>query len=237
MSEATRRPYPERMAKKADVAPPDPDKLVRQEAGTYRTTDERFEVREAGTGWFLVDTTHANEFGQELILGPFGTLKAVRAAIPDARSAKAATTRPRARVPATVSKPKRNEAKAEPPPPPPPTWIERLSKAEAIAVRQLIGALEREGITDAEALVRRDREGLFPAIATRLIEARLEEVVKGAPSKERDRTRELVRRAAAVLSAGSTGGRGVLPGWTLVEIGPEPEPHNRRITIEGDGSA
>lgn len=227
------------MAKKAAGAPPDPDKLVRQQAGTYRTTDDRFEVREADTGWFLVDTAQANEFGQELMLGPFGTLKAIREAIPDARTKPPRATpraTPKARVPA-ASKAKAKEAPPEPAPPPPPTWIERLSKAEATAVRKLIGALERRGITDAEALVRRDRDGLFPVVATRLIEARLDELVNGAPEKERDRARQLVRRAAAVLSAGSTGRHGALPGWALVEIGAEPEPHNRRITIEGDGSA
>ena len=223
------------MAKKAAGEPPDPDRLVRQQAGTYRTTDDRFEVREADTGWFLVDTAQANEFGQELMLGPFGTLKAVREAIPNARTTKPPRATPKARAPAAKSKAK--GAPPKPAPPPPPAWIERLSKAEATDVRKLIGSLEREGVTDAETLVRRDRDGLFPVVATRLIEARLEEIVTGAPEKERDRARQLVRRAAAVLSAGSTGGRGPLPGWALVEIGPEPEPHNRRITIEGDGSA
>ena len=42
----------------------DPDKLVRQQAGTYRTTDDRFEVREADVGWFLVDSEQTNEFGR-----------------------------------------------------------------------------------------------------------------------------------------------------------------------------
>ena len=55
---------------KAD-APADPDKLVRQQAGTYRSGDERFEIREADVGWFLVDSEQTNEFGQELIQGPF----------------------------------------------------------------------------------------------------------------------------------------------------------------------
>ena len=224
------------MAKKAAGAPPDPDKLVRQHAGTYRTTDDRFEVREADTGWFLVDTAQANEFGQELMLGPFGTLKGIREAIPEARTTKAATAKPAAPKPAAKSSPRSKKTRAEPPPPPPPTWIERLSKPEAAAVRKLIGALERDGIPDAEALVRRDREGLFPVIAARLIEDRLEELVKDAAPKDRAQARQLVRRAAEVLAAGSTGGSGSLPGWALVEIGPEPEPRNRRITIEGDGS-
>jgi hypothetical protein len=223
------------MAKKGSEATADPDKLVRQQAGTYRTTDDRFEVREADTGWFLVDTTQANEFGQELMLGPFGTLKAVREAIPEARTKKAAAARPATLKTAAKPSTRSTKAKPEPPPSPPPTWIERLSKAEAAEVRKLIGALEREGIPDAEGLVRRDREGLFPVVAARLIEARLEAIVKDAPPKERDRARQLVRRAAAVLSAGRTGGAGPLPGWTLVEIGPDREPRNRRIAIGDDG--
>ncbi len=154
----------------------DPDKLVRQQAGTYRTGDDRFEVREADVGWFLVDSEQTNEFGQELIQGPFATLKAIRAALPDARAAKPAG-RPRA-APKKAAKP---ATKAEPPPPPPPTWIEQLPKADAAGVRKLIGALEREGITDAEALVRRDREGLLPAVAARLIERRLDALVDDLP--------------------------------------------------------
>lgn len=221
------------MAKKGSDATADPDKLVRQQAGTYRTTDDRFEVREADTGWFLVDTTQANEFGQELMLGPFGTLKAVREAIPEARVKKAAAARPATKS-AAKSSPRSKKTKSEPAPSPPPTWIERLSKAEAAEVRKLIGALEREGITDSEALVRRDREGLFPVVAARLIEARLEAIVEEASPKERDRARQLVRRAAAVLSTGRTGGAGPLPGWTLVEIGPDREPRNRRIAIGDD---
>jgi len=238
MSDGFRRPYPSRMPTKATGSPPDPDKLVRQQAGTYRTTDDRFEVREADTGWFLVDTTQANEFGQALMLGPFGTLKAVRAAIPDARTTKATTAKPAA-SPTAKSRSTSKKAKSAPPPsapPPPPSWIERLSKPEAAEVRKLIGALERQGIPDAEALVRRDREGLFPVVAARLIEDRLEELVKDASPKERARARQLVRRAAELLASGSTGGSGPLPGWALVEIGPEPQPRNRRITIEVDGS-
>ena len=98
--------------KKAD-ATADPDKLVRQQAGTYRSADDRFEVREADSNWFLVDTEQANEFGQELIQGPFPTLKAVREALPDARAAK----------PAPLKKPKAAAVRdSQPKAPPPPIW-------------------------------------------------------------------------------------------------------------------
>jgi hypothetical protein len=204
----------------------DPDKLVRQQAGTYRTADERFEIREADVGWFLVDSEQTNEFGQELIQGPFGTLKAVRAALPDARGSKPAGP-PRAAPKKGAKQARREEP---PPPPPPPTWIEQLSKADAAGVRKLIGALEREGITDAEALVRRDREGLLPAVAARLIERRLDGLVDNLPAAQQKAGRALVRRAVEVLSAEGSR-RDPLPGWTLVEIGPEAEPPNRRIDL------
>jgi hypothetical protein len=203
----------------------DPDKLIRQQAGTYRTGDERFEVREADLGWFLVDSAQTNEFGQELIQGPFATLKAVRAALPDARASKPAA-RPRA-VPKKAAKPAK---RAEPPPPPQPTWIEQLPKTETAGVRKLIAALEREGITDAEALVRRDREGLLPAVAARLIERRLDALADDLPDGEQKAARLLLRRAAEVLSTKGAP-RAPLPGWTLVELGPESEPPNRRIDL------
>jgi hypothetical protein len=209
---------------KAD-APADPDKLVRQQAGTYRTGDDRFEVREADVGWFLVDSAQTNEFGQELIQGPFATLKAVRAALPDARASK-----PAGRARAAPKKAAKPAGRAEPPPPPQPTWIERLPKADAAGVRKLIAALEREGIADAEALVRRDREGLLPAVAARLIERRLDALVDDLPAAQQKAARALLRRAAEVLSAQGAP-RNPLPGWTLVEIGPESEPPNRRIDL------
>ena len=204
----------------------DADKLVRQAAGTYRTADDRFEVRgSSASGWFLVDTEQANDFGQELILGPFGTLDGVREAIPSARSSKVTPIR---RTPA--GRTAKAKAKKPEPPPPPKSWIDRLPKAEAESVRRLIAALEKAGVTDAEGLVRRDREGIGPAVATRLIERRLEAIVAELPEKGRAGVRELVRRAAEVLTAEGRAD-GQLPGWTLVEVGPEPEPDNRRITI------
>ena len=213
---------------KADASA-DPDKLVRQQAGTYRTGDDRFEIREADVGWFLVDSEQTNEFGQELIQGPFPTLKAVRAALPAARTAKAVgATRAAPKKAATPSK---GVKRKEPPEPPPPSWIDQLPKAEGAGVRRLIGALEREDITDAEALVRRDRDGLLPAVATRLIERRLEALVDDLPDGEQKAGRALVRRVAELLSSEGTARRDPLPGWTLVEIDGGPEPPNRRIDL------
>lgn len=220
--------------KKKESTPPDPDKLVRQAAGTYRTADDRFEVRGGtGSGWFLVDSEQTNDFGQELIQGPFATLDAVRAAIPTSRSSKITPIRPQpATRRETKGKGSKDKAPAPPPPPPPPpSWIDKLPKQDAAEVRRLIGTLERDGVGDAESLVRRDREGVGPEIATRVIERQLAEIIDELPERGREGARELIRRAVEVLTvAGGTPNRD-LPGWMLVEVGPEPEPSNRRITI------
>jgi len=214
---------------KAD-ATADPDKLVRQQAGIYRTTDDRFEVREADAGWFLVDPRQTNEFGQELLTGPFATLRAIRDALPGARAARpTATGRPAPRTGATTGKQK----PPKPPKPlkPRPSWIDGLEKAEGAEVRRLIGALEREGIADAEALVRRDREGLLPAVAARLIEERLNALVAELPENGRDAVRGFVRQVAEVLAVQGTNLREPLPGWMLVEVGFRTEPTLRRIDL------
>jgi len=211
----------------------DPDALVRREAGAYATADGRFEVGQGDVGWFLVDTEQSNEFGQSLMHGPFATLKAVRAAIAPARSEKVTPLRRPSRK-ADASRPTTSPARREPEPEPEPepTWVDRLPPAEASHVRRLIAALERDGITDADALVRRDREGLLPAVATRLLERRLDAVVDDVPKAERDVAAALVRRIAAVLTAEGHDPAGPLPGWALVELGPEPAPPNRRIELE-----
>jgi hypothetical protein len=214
------------MPKRKADAPADPDKLLRQEAGTYHTADGRFEARETAGEWFLVDAEQSNEFGQELIRGPFATLKALRAAIPDARESTTAPKRPR-----PTAAPKQRAGKKAEPPPPPPSWIDQLPKGEAARVRLLIRALEGEGIDNPEALVRRDREGLFPTVAATLIERRLDALVEELPEKGRKPARDLVRRAAEVLADAGTGLPEPLPGWSLVEIGPEREPPNRRIVL------
>lgn len=208
-------------SKRRTDATTEPDKLIRQEAGSYRTADDRFAVREGDVGWFLVDTEQANEFGQELVHGPFGTLKAAREAISGARDRKVRSLRA----------PKARKERSEPAPAAPPSWIDELSKAEARRVRLLIGALEGEGVADAERLVRRDREGLLPAVAIALIERRLDALVEDLAGKERRAARELLGRAAAIVSSGGRSLPEPLPGWSLVEIGPDKEPPNRRIDL------
>ncbi|MEO8511582.1 MAG: hypothetical protein ABI534_10125 [Chloroflexota bacterium] len=213
--------------KKPQADAGDADKLIRQAAGSYRTADERFEVREAGIGWYLVDTTQHNEFGQELLHGPYDTLKDVRAAIPGARTSKVTPIRPPKTGRARQAKAK--STTPEPKAPPPPTWIQQLPDAEATKIRRMIRALERQGLTNAEKLVRRDREGLGPVIAEELITRRLAVLVADLPSEGRDEARVLIERITEILTAER--GREGLPGWALVEIGPEGEPPNRRITL------
>jgi hypothetical protein len=216
----------------------DPDRLVRQAAGTYRTGDDRFEVRNGGTGWFLVDTAQTNDFGQELILGPYATLASVKEAIPPARSAKVTPIRrPTAKAGGKGGSDGKGGARAtatkreKAAPPKPTSWIDRLPKADADAVRDRIAALEAAGTKGAESLVRRDREGIAPEVAATLIQARLEEIVAELPERGRAGARELLRRAAEVLTADGTTRRRGLPGWTLVELDTEGEPANRRIII------
>src|SRR5688500_490434 len=122
--------------------------------------------------------------------------------IPAARGAKPTPIRPR--QPAT------NPARKQPPPPPPPTLAVQATAAERRDVKRLITALEVEGVADAEALVRRDRDGLIPGVATALSARRLAAVVDDAPA--------VVRRVTEILASEGTRAKGSLPGWSLVEI-------------------
>ncbi len=213
----------------------DPDRLLRRQAGTYRSADDRFEVREADAGWFVVDTTLTNEFGQELIHGPFPTLKAAGASLSERRAAKKAP-KGRALKAMKPAKPRR-QAKPEPEPEPesepeaPPSWIDELPGAEAAGVRRVIAALAAEGVEDAEAVVRRDRDGLLPAVATRRVEDRLEAFIAELPAAHREAARAIARRVSEILSAEGTSSGRSLPGWALVEIGPGAHPPERRIDL------
>ena len=130
------------MAQKKAAAPPDPNRLVRVSAGRYRSEDERFEVREGGTGWFVTDAQQTNEFGQELVTGPYATLAAVREALPEARRT---TLRPlprtRTRQAAGASAPKARRAKS--PDRPKPTPEHRLVRLLRDAARDRFPAADR----------------------------------------------------------------------------------------------
>jgi hypothetical protein len=202
----------------------DPNKFARKKAGTYQTTDERFEVRQAALGWFLIDSTATDELGQELVRGPFPTLAAVREALPDARRT---TLKPLPRPKAVASR-----SKAKPKPAPvPTTWIDRLPKAEATAARRLIHALELEGLNDADALVRDARKDREPVVARRVIEGRLDAIIDDLPEDERDIAHHVMQRVLELLTKTGLTLFEPLPGWALVEMGAEPGPPNRRIVL------
>jgi hypothetical protein len=218
----------------------DPDKLVRQRAGRYRTADDRFGVEQSATGWFLVDAEQTDELGQPLMAGPFATLDAVRTALPGARKVhpitKPAGRRAKAAARERGGTAERSGGRAAgkalvTPAQPKRTWIDDLEPGQAREARALVAALEKEGIANAESLVRADRTGLLPAVGSRLIELRLEALVNERPADERKAARDLVWRAAEILAAEGMGLRPPLPRWTLVEIGSNGEPPNRRIIL------
>lgn len=128
--------------------PPDPDRLVRRAAGDLHTEDGRFEVSSAGGAgrWYVTDTERHDQLGLALVLGPFGTLEEVRAAIAGQRSSPTGddgplpepvpSDRPDGRRRARRASSTRAEPKAEPEPepehepepeapPPPPVRISR----------------------------------------------------------------------------------------------------------------
>ena len=66
--------------------PPDPNKLAREAAGSYRTGDGRFLVRQdRGGKWYVTDSEQTNELGLELVLGPFDTIAGAKSAVADQR--------------------------------------------------------------------------------------------------------------------------------------------------------
>ncbi|HSL97591.1 MAG TPA: GNAT family N-acetyltransferase [Candidatus Deferrimicrobiaceae bacterium] len=61
------------------------ERLKRERAGSYRTTDGRFAIEAAGTGWMVLDAEQTDELGLPLVRGPFETLDDARQAIRSAR--------------------------------------------------------------------------------------------------------------------------------------------------------
>ena len=205
--------------------PPGPDDLVRAAAGEYQSGDGRFTVRSSDTNWYVVDNELSNEFGQDLIHGPFGTLAKARDGISGARAVK-----PLLR---SVARPKK-QAKAgaaEKPKPaaPPVSWIDKLPANEASAARQLVRALEKEGLPDADDLVRLHSHDRAATIAKTVVERRLNTIVDDAPASQQEELRQLVRRVLAVLTSDGTTTPGGMPRWALVELNDDPAQPARKI--------
>ena len=211
----------------------------RAEAGVYRSSDDRFAIASEGPSrWFITDEAERDELGLARTVGPFATLDDARSAA-EARRDQAPEASPLAarladggtKTGAKTGR-KREPARralAEPPPPPPPppkTWLDKLAEEDrtvARRARRLIAALEDEGITDAEALVRRDLTGNQPAVATRLL---AREILAAVGTATKDET---MLDAILVALATSKAGRG-LPGWELVERdGPTGETRTIRL--------
>jgi hypothetical protein len=214
--------------KKAKKAKPEPaaDDLVRQQAGNYLSGDGRFEVRQSDSNWYVVDRQQSNEFGQELIHGPYGSMKDAKAALPGSRD-----ITPLLRSRARPTRPIKKEAPAKAKPRPT-TWIDKLSKDDQVEVRALIRALEKEGMDDAEALVRKDRQGLLPTVAMALLNKRLDAVVEDLPEKDRALAEKLLNRLGAVITSGEKL-PDPLPGRALFETGEGREPTKRRVRVGG----
>jgi hypothetical protein len=212
------------MAKKKPDLPPDPDRVLRESAGTYRTEDGRFELRQGGVGWYLIDSERTNELGQELLHGPFGTLKEARNEIPAARKVvQLAGPKPR---------PVKTLLPSPQPAPPPKTWIDHLPESEQADVRRLIKALGRAGIAHADALVKDARGSSEPLIAKALIERRLTALVDEASASDRNGRRDLIRRVIGILADDGLALGQPLPNWELVERDAERErPRRLRPTI------
>jgi len=204
----------------------DPNKLVRARAGSYRTADDRFEVRQADLGWFLIDSSVTDELGQELTRGPFPTLKAVGEQLPEARRT---TIKPLPR-PAARAQPKGAAPAKKKAPPPRKSWLDRLPEADAAAARRLIRALSLEGIDDAEALVQAALKAKEPIVARRVLEHRLDRLLDELPKAERDAGRRLLTKAVELMAVNGTTLFDPLPGWALVEVPAGEDVPVRRVT-------
>jgi hypothetical protein len=222
--------------KRAAAPKPEPP-WKRAEAGRYRSSDERFTISSEGPSrWFITDEQELDELGLARTVGPYDTLDDAKAAADDRRGAAPAASpladqiasgakAEKGRGPSARSKPS-PAPKPAPAPAPARTWLDKLEdddRQAARRARRLISALEDEGITDADALVRRDVLGGQPVVAARLLARDILEAV-GKSSKP-----ESVLNAVTEVLGSSKARRG-LPGWDLVERdGPSDEPRIIRL--------
>jgi hypothetical protein len=214
-------------AKRAAAPKPIPP-WKRAEAGTYRSSDERFTISSEGPSrWFITDEEELDELGLARTVGPYDTLDDAKGAA-EARRGEGPAESPLAKRIAKGEKPAKAppEPKAKPPPPPSKTWLDKLEDDDRDAARRarrLISALEDEGIADADALVRRDVLGGQPVVAARLLARDILDAVRRSSKPE-----SVIEAVTEVL--GSSKARRGLPGWELVERdGPTDEPRVIRL--------
>jgi hypothetical protein len=232
-------------------------RLIRERAGRYRSSNERFVVSDDSGAWFVEDHVQQNGFGQPLILGPFSSLKQARDAITDTASkqialqperpakdrgagkggkparAEKVAKRPAARPAAKMARQPAAKAVPRRPAPAKPSWLDQLGDEEARSARATIAALERAEIPDAADLVRRDVGSPAPVIARELILRKLEELAGGVPADERDVTERALHAALRLLTEGGLLRSRGLPGWELREThGPDPAAPRRIVIVE-----
>jgi hypothetical protein len=221
---------------KREAAPKPVPPWKRAEAGRYRSSDERFTISSEGPSrWFITDEEEQDELGLARTVGPFDTLDDAKAAA-EARRGAAPAESPLAHRKAEdgkaakgggpVARSKAREPKPKAPEPPPKTWLDTLEdddREAARRARRLISALEEEGISDADALVRRDVLGNQPVVAARLLARDILSAVGRASKPE-----SVVEAVVGVLGASKA--RRSLPGWELVERdGPTDDPRVIRL--------
>ena len=214
---ATKAPKPTKA--KADASA-DPDRLVRQSAGAYRTADERFSVEQANGQWFVADQQVADDFGQPRVAGPFATLKEVEAAIPKVRSGPTPLRKP---LPQAKPPPKAKPA------PKPETWLDRLSPDDRRRAQRIMKTLEKDRFRDAEKVAQDVLDGRTRGLSERLLRARIERLLDESGAD--DAARRLVTDATRILSR--DGGRigPDLPGWILVETDDDGSPTRDAIEL------
>lgn len=208
------------------TAATDPDRLARQPDGSYRSGDGRFGVEQANGSWFVADHEMADDFGQPRVVGPIASLKLAKEAIPRLREGPIPLRRP-IRTSSKRTVPAKAKAKAPPPPPKPETWLDRLPADRRKLAEQLVRALEREGIPDAEDVARAEirRRGTDPRpLARRVLEHRLEALADGGEGTAREVARLLSQEGART-------GRD-LPGWALVAVEADGTVTDRRIELD-----
>ena len=228
----------------------------RIEAGGYRASDGRFEIRSEGSSrWFLLDLSEMDELGLPRTIGPLATLDDARSSAEARRSAPAEASPLAARLAAAAANPRMSTPrpagdrgakaptgekgsdglKTRPPAPPAParTWLDDLEDTDregAARARRIIAALERVGIPDSDALMRRDALGDRPVIAERLLARAIagELANRGLPRGGPVAAALLEGIAAAI---GVSGSRHGAPGWAIVETGgPAGAPRTLHIT-------
>jgi hypothetical protein len=177
----------------------DEGSLKRLGSGRWQTRDGRFAIEPQSGTWAVVDSERTDELGLPLVRGPFPSLTAAKADIDAARAEGEATSPFAERLTAKPSATRRSEggkgAKAPADatlatarPPAEPAWLRSLDGAKRERARALIARLTKEGVEDAEALVRSDLVGGQPALARLAIRRALERTrtTKGSPAGDPD---------------------------------------------------